>query len=426
MTDRGVAGPDDAALPDAGRSAAPRADRRPEGTPRPVTPILHVDMDAFYASVALRERPDLRDVPVAVGGAHRGVVLAASYPARAHGVRSAMPMSRARRLCPQLVVLAPDFELVGSVSRAVHECFRRITPLVEVLSADEAFLDVGGAGRRLGPPEVVAELVRATVHDEQGITCSVGVAATVSVAKLASRLAKPDGVVVVAPEDVPRMLHPLDVGLLYGVGDKTRARLQRLGLRTVGDVARTPRAALHELVGARQADHLLALAWGTDRGELVVGRAPGFGGGEPDSSMGAQHTFGRDVADRDGVLRELLRLTTSVTGRMRGRDLVGRTVAITVRSTDFTTVSRSRTLAEPTDVTREVYETAVALFDALGPQRRAVRLVGVRVEGLGPRGAVHHQHVLGERERGWSEADRAVDRATRRFGGAAVRPASLL
>ena len=207
-------------------------------------PVLHVDMDAFYASVATRDRPDLAGVPVIVGGGSRGVVLSADYLARTYGVRSAMPMTRARRRCPSAVVIAPDFETFSEVSTSVIEAFRRVTPLVEVLSLDEAFLDVRGAARRLGTPLQIAEQLRAAIHDEQGITCSVGVAASVSVAKLASRRAKPDGVLVVPPDRVTEFLHPLDVGELWGVGEKTRALLHRLGLVTVGDVARTPPATL--------------------------------------------------------------------------------------------------------------------------------------------------------------------------------------
>jgi DNA polymerase-4 len=384
-------------------------------------------MDAFYASVATRDRPDLWDVPVIVGGGSRGVVLSASYAARQYGVRSAMPMTRARRLCPGAVVMSPDFETFGQVSASVMESFRRVTPLVEVLSLDEAFLDVRGSTRRLGSPLEIAERLRATIHDEQGVTCSVGVAAAVSVAKLASRRAKPDGVVVVPPGEITSFLHPLDVGELYGVGEKTRAMLHRLGLVTVGDVAHTPLRTLQRAVGAGLGSHLHDLAWGNDRREVVAVHRPAFGfGGDPDRSMGAQETFGRDVDDREVILRELLRLTAKVTARMRVAGVAGRTVSITVRFADFTTLTRSRTVPEATDVTQEIYRTATGLYDALGLQRARLRLVGVRVEGLVPRTTVHRQLLLGEREHGWSEADRAVDRATSRFGSAAVRPASLL
>ena len=392
------------------------------------TPILHVDMDAFYASVATRDRPDLQQVPVIVGGGYRGVVLSANYLAREHGVRSGMPSTRARRLCPHAVVVSPDHEVFSSVSNAVVETFRRVTPLVEVVSLDEAFLDVRGSVRRLGAPEEIADRLRATIHDEQRITCSVGVASSISVAKLASRRAKPDGVVVVRPGEVTTFLHPLDVGELYGVGEKTRAMLHRLGLVTVGDVAHTPLRTLQRAVGDALGRHLHELAWGLDRREVVARQAPAFGlgGGDPDKSMGAQETFGRDIDDREVVLRHVLELTAKVARRMRVAGVAGRTVTLTVRFADFTTLSRSRTMAEATDVTQDVYRTAVGLYDGLGLQRARLRLVGVRVEGLVPRGTVHRQQVLGEREHGWSDADRAVDRAARRFGSAAVRPASLL
>jgi DNA polymerase-4 len=331
-------------------------------------------------------------------------------------------MSRARRSCPDLVVLDPDYTAFETVSRSVMEIFRRVSPVVETVSLDEAFLDVRGSIRRLGSPLEIAEELRATIHDEQAITCSVGVAASVSVAKLASRRAKPDGVLVVPPESVTSFLHPLDVGELWGVGEKTRAMLHRLGLVTVGDVAHTPLRTLQRAVGASLGSHLHVLAWGGDRRVIT----PRRGSEEPDKSMGADETFGRDTDDREVVVRELLRLSAKVTSRMRVAGVAGRTVTIRVRFADFTTITRSRTLPEATDVTQEIYRTATRLYDALGLQRARLRLVGVRVEGLVPRETVQRQLVLGERERGWSDADRAVDRATTRFGAAAVRPASLL
>ncbi len=393
------------------------------------TPILHVDMDAFYASVAVRERPELTDVPVIVGGGSRGVVLSANYLARKTGVRSALPMTRARRMCPDAVVIAPDFETFATVSSSVMENFRRVTPLVEVLSLDEAFLDVRGSTRRLGSPVEIAERLRATIHDEQGITCSVGLAASMTMAKLASRWAKPDGVFVCPPSSVTTMLHPLDVGELYGVGEKTRELLHRLGLVTVGDLAHTAVRTLQRAVGDHLGRHLHDLAWGVDDRQVVARTSGGyFGvlGGDPDKSMGANETFGHDTDDRAAIVRELLRLTDRVTTRMRVAGVAGRTVTLTVRFADFTTITRSRTLPEATDITQEVYRQAVRSYDALGLQRARIRLVGVRVEGLVPRERVHRQLVLGERDRGWSEADRAADRVVRRFGADAVRPASLL
>jgi DNA polymerase IV len=247
-------------------------------------------------------------------------------------------------------------------------------------------------------------------------------AATVAVAKLASRRVKPDGIVVVPPSAVTTFVHPLDVGELWGVGEKTAELLHRLGLRTAGDVAHTPQATLQRAVGVGMARQLHQLAWGEDR--RVVAARRGYD--EPDKSMGADETFGRDTDDRSMVLREILRLSAKVAGRMRAAQVAGRTVTLKVRFADFTTITRSKTRGEATDVTHEIYRTATDLFIALGLQRARIRLVGVRVEGLVPRATVQHQLVLGEREHGWSEADSAVDRATRRFGPTAVRPATLI
>ncbi len=401
--------------------------------------MLHVDMDAFYAAVATRDEPALQGVPVIVGGGHRGVVLSASYEARRSGVRSGIPMTRARRLCPEARVLRPDHALYAAVSRSVLEVFRQITPVVQPLSLDEAFLDVRGSVRRLGSPDRIAALVRARVHDEQGITCSVGVAGTIGVAKVASRRAKPDGLLVVPAADVVAFLHPLPVGELWGVGEKSVAQLERLGLRTVGDVAHTPRATVQRALGRAFGGQVHDLAWGIDDRQVAGGRdapwsprgfpVPAGVVGEvaaPERSMGADETFGRDTDDPEVLLRELLRLTAKVTARMRAAGVVGRTVTVKVRFADFTTITRTRSRSEPTDVTREVYDTVRQVFAALALQRARVRLVGVRVENLLPREGATRQLVLGERPQGWAEADRAVDRATTRFGDAAVRPASLL
>jgi len=380
--------------------------------------VLHVDMDAFYASVELLRHPELVGRPVIVGGGGRSVVLSATYEARALGVHSAMPMTRARRLCPQAVVLQPHHRDYSRVSESVMAVFASVTPLVEPLSLDEAFLDVSGALRRLGSAATIGEHIRARVADEQGITCSVGVATTKFVAKLASAAAKPDGLLVVPADDVVGFLHPLPVGALWGVGDKTEETLHRLGLRTVGDLARTPRSTLERALGAAVGGHLASLAWGKDERAVTPD--------EPDKSIGAEETFAVDVDDPAVVLREILRLSERTAGRLRAGGSVGRTVSLKVRFADFTTITRSRTLAEPTDVGREVYAAARGLFEALALDRARIRLVGVRVEGLRDAAGQSHQLALGERDSGWREADRAVDRAGRRFGSGAVRPATLV
>jgi DNA polymerase-4 len=402
-----------------GRSSA--LDRiGPAGEPADDTgcPILHVDMDAFYASVELRTRPELRGRPVIVGGGPRGVVLSATYEARASGVRSAMPMGRARTLCPQAVVLPPSFPDYAEVSAGVMAVFRSVTPLVQPLSLDEAFLDVSGATRRLGRPAWIGEWVRARIADEQGITCSVGVAPTKFLAKLASGLCKPDGLLVVPAGGVTDFLHPLPVRALWGVGERTAASLEALGLSTVGDLAAAPMPALEAALGPATAAHLHALASGHD--------PRGVDPEEQEKSVGAEETFAEDVTDAATIVRELLRLSERTTARMRAAGQVGRTVSIKVRFADFTTVTRARTLAVPTDTGHEVFTVARELYAALELDRPRIRLVGVRVEGIGPAGGTTRQMELGARERGWREADEAVDRASRRFGPGAVRPASLV
>lgn len=380
--------------------------------------ILHVDMDAFYASVELLSRPELRGSPVIVGGGTRGVVLSATYEARRYGVHSAMPMGRARRLCPQATVVPATHGLYSTVSAGVMEVFRSITPVVEPLSLDEAFLDVSGALRRLGRPAEIGRLIRDRVSDEQGITCSVGVASSKFVAKLASTRSKPDGLLVVPAGQVVAFLHPLPVGALWGVGEKTEKELTRLGLRTVGDIAHTPVATLVRALGQASGSHLYALSWGRDERAVVPH--------EPDKSIGAEETFARDVDDPQVVLRELLRLCERTAGRLRAAGLAGRTVSVKVRFADFTTITRARTLHEATDVAAVLYATARGLFEALGLDRARLRLIGVRVEQLVESETSPRQLELGERTHGRREAEQAADRAALRFGRGVVQPASLV
>ncbi|MGW0432583.1 DNA polymerase IV [Micromonospora sp. NPDC003197] len=380
--------------------------------------ILHVDMDAFFAAVEVRRRPELRGRPVVVGGVGpRGVVSSASYEARAYGVRSAMPIMRARGLCPGAVFLPPDFSQYAAASRAVMQIFRDVTPLVEPLSLDEAFLDVAGARRLFGRPVEIARLVRARVAEQEGLTCSVGVASTKFVAKLGSTRAKPDGLVVVPAEQVLDFLHPLPVAALWGVGERAEESLRRLGLSTVGDLAHAPVAMLRNALGSAAATHLHELSWGRDS-RLVDPE-------QVEKSIGAEVTFDTDVADPAAIRRSLLALAEKVGMRLRRAGQIGRTVSIKVRFADFRTVNRSRTLSEPTDVAREVFETAWALFGALAPSS-PIRLVGVRVEGLAAAGSTPQQLALGAPEHGWRDAEAAVDAAAVRFGRSVIRPASLL
>ncbi|MEI2717143.1 MAG: DNA polymerase IV [Candidatus Nanopelagicales bacterium] len=396
----------------------PRASQPVHADDRDCT-VLHVDMDAFYASVSLLARPDLVGQPVVIGGsANRGVVLSATYEARALGVHSAMPMARARRLAPAAVVIEPDFRRYADASEGVMALFRTITPAVEPLSLDEAFLDVSGARRRLGSPRDIANLIRARVKDEQGITCSVGVAASKFVAKLASTLGKPDGLLVVPPDRVVEFLHPLPVSALWGVGDKTAESLTRLGLRTVADIAGTPVTTLCRVLGPAAGRHLSELAWGRDPRAVVPH--------EPERSIGAEETFGTDVDDASVVLREILRLAEKVAARQRARGYVGRTVTVKVRFADFTTITRSRTLPDPTDVARDIFTAAAELFGSLDLQRARVRLVGVRMSGLSDGATTPRQLLLDDTGPAWRETELAVDRIAERFGRHVVKPARLV
>ncbi|MBE1492379.1 DNA polymerase IV [Plantactinospora soyae] len=381
-------------------------------------PILHVDMDAFFVAVEVRRRPELRGRPVVVGGTGpRGVVSSASYEAREYGVRSAMPAMRARALCPSAIFLPPDFDQYTAASRAVMEIFRDVTPLVEPLSLDEAFLHVGGARRLIGRPAEIARLIRARVVEQERLTCSVGVASTKFVAKLGSTRAKPDGMIVVPADQVLEFLHPLPVEALWGVGERAAESLRRLGLTTVRDIAEAPIGMLRGSLGEAAASHLHELSWGRD--------PRGVSPEQVEKSIGAEVTFDTDLADREVLRRALLGLAEKVGVRLRRAGQVGRTISIKVRFADFRTVNRSRTLGGPTDVAREVFDTAWALFDALGPGDR-IRLLGVRVEGLSAVDETPQQLTLGAPEHGWRDAEAAADAAAARFGRSMVRPASLL
>lgn len=382
--------------------------------------ILHVDMDAFYASVELLEHPELIGTPVIVGAStgNRGVVLSATYEARALGVHSAMPISRARRLAPHATFISPHHARYSEISRAVMDIFGSITPLVEPLSLDEAFLDVSGALRRLGNPRAIASLIRARVRDEVGITCSVGVASTKFVAKLASTHCKPDGLLVVPADQVIDFLHPLPVGALWGVGEKTEEHLIRLGLATVGDIATTPLATLERALGSAQGRHLYELSWGRDPRAVIPD--------EPEKSIGNEETFDSDTDDHEWIRSRIAGLSDQVARRLRSAQLVGRTVGLKVRFADFTTITRSRTLEVPTDVGADIYATAWGLFSALRLQRARIRLVGVRMEGLTEADSTPTQMLLGAPDRGRREAEVAMDDLRRRYGPDAVRPGRSL
>jgi DNA polymerase-4 len=295
--------------------------------------------------------------------------------------------------------------------------FRAITPEVEPLSLDEAFLDVSGAQRRLGTPRAIAELIRQDVREQQSITCSVGVASVKFVAKIASARCKPDGLLVVPHQSVLDFLHPLPVSALWGVGDKAEEVLTRLGLRTVGDIAHVPEATLRRELGVAGA-HLHALAWGKDARSVSPRRE--------EKSVGAEETFATDVDDPEVIKKELLRLSGRTARALRAAGCVARTVTVKLRLASFKTITRSRTLGEPTDVAREIYTAACALYESSGLDQRArLRLVGVRATGLRPATGAARQLAFDDRPAGWREAEQAVDRIARRFGTDAVRPAAL-
>jgi len=386
--------------------------------------ILHVDMDAFYASVELARRPELRGRPVIVGGEGRSVVLAATYEARAFGVHSAMPMAHARRLCPAAVVVPPDHARYREVSEQVMAVLRDVTPLVEQVSVDEAFLDVSGARRRLGRPTEIAEAIRARVRAQHDLTCSVGVAATKFVAKLASGMAKPDGMLLVPRAATVPFLHALPVGSLWGVGDRTREALARWGITTVAELAHTDVAALQRAVGRATGAHLHDLAWGRDPRPVTPERQ--------EKRVGSETTFETDLRDPAAIEAAVLAMADRTAQHLRAKGLVGRTVSLKVRTADFTTLTRSRTLAAPTDVAAEIFAAARALLAAVDLGGRAVRLVGVRSEGLCPAEARQPtlEEALAEAEDDGASARRraeaAMDEVRRRFGSRAVVRGALV
>ena len=387
-------------------------------TGRRRTCIMHVDMDAFFVSVELRTRPELRGKPVIVGfPGERSVVLSGSYEARAFGVKSAMPMAVAMRMCPQAVVIEPRHKLYYEVSGQLMAIFESITGLVEPLSVDEAFLDVTGALRRLGPPRGIGELIRRRVAAELGITASVGIAETKFVAKIASTRCKPDGLLMIGPDETVPYLHSLPVGALWGVGAKTGEALANMGIRTVADVAATPVSSLKKVLGAT-GEHVHQLAWGIDPRPVTPVRL--------EKSIGAEETFAVDTADDALLRRELLRLSHRTATRLRSSGMVARTVALKLRYADFSTITRSRTVHTPVDSAQLIYAVALQLLESLGTRAMTVRLVGVRAEQLEEAALTSLQLSIDRRDENWRAAEQALDEVTRRFGSKSVLPARLM
>jgi DNA polymerase-4 len=377
--------------------------------------ILHADLDAFYASVEQRDRPALRGRPVIVGG---GVVLAASYEARRFGVRTAMGGRTARELCPGAVVVPPRMQAYSEASRAVFDVFNDTTPFVEGISIDEAFLDVGGLRRLAGTPFEIARRLRSRVRAEVGLPLTVGVARTKFLAKVASGVAKPDGLLVVEPEAELDFLHPLPVSRLWGVGVKTEARLARHRIHTVGEVARLGRAALVGLLGPAAGNHLYALANNHDPRRVEVGRRR--------RSVGSQRALGRAPKSRDEIDAVLLGIVDRVAARMRSGDRVARTVVLRIRFGDFTRITRSATVPEATDVTTPLLHVSRRLLDSIWPDavERGLTLVGISLTNLHSADAV--QLVLPFERRSRAALDRVVDEVRDRYGRTSLVSATLL
>ena len=381
-----------------------------------MTVILHVDMDAFYASVAELDHPEYKGKALVVGAGTRGVVLSANYEARKFGIRAAMPVGRAKRMAPHAIFIAPEHHRYSEISERVMAIFHSYTPLVEPISLDEAFLDVTGSQKLFGTGSEIAAKIREQVEKEEGITCSVGLAQSKFIAKLASQHCKPNGMLEIKSDRILEFLHPLPVRAIWGVGPKTAESLERLGLHTVSDIAHTPRATLIRALGESTGASLYELAWGRDYRDVIPD--------EPEKSIGNEETFSEDLDNPEEILREFLRMTEKATARLRERSLFAKTISIKIKFADFSSLTRSKTVPIAIDNTHDTYEVVKALYLALRNDGARIRLVGVSLSQLQEGAPV--QLELGARERGWREADTAIDRAQARFGRGSVRPGRLI
>jgi DNA polymerase-4 len=381
-----------------------------------ISSILHIDMDAFYASVAELDNPSLKGKAVVVGAGARGVVLSANYLARTFGIRAAMPVGRAKRLAPHAIFVAPEHHRYSEISERVMEIFHSFTPLVEPLSLDEAFLDVTGSLRLKGTPREIAIAIRAQVESQEGITCSVGIAPSKFIAKLASGRCKPNGILEIAPDRILEFLHPLPVSAIWGVGPKTAESLERLGLRTVKELADTPRSTLIRALGEASGASLYELAWGRDYRDVTPN--------EPEKSISAAQTFARDIDDPEILLQEFLRLTEKATARLRESGLFAKTISIKVRYADFTTINRSKTLPLAINTAHDTYEVVKGLYIALKIEGARLRLIGVALENFSE--DAPEQMSFDERDKSWRHVQTALDKARNRFGGGSVHPARLI
>ncbi|CAN2194546.1 DinP Nucleotidyltransferase/DNA polymerase involved in DNA repair [Candidatus Nanopelagicaceae bacterium] len=378
--------------------------------------ILHVDMDAFYASVAELDNPQYKGKALVVGAGVRGVVLSANYEARKFGIRAAMPVGRAKRMAPHAIFIAPEHHRYAEISERVMQIFHSYTPLVEPISLDEAFLDVTGSQKLFGDGREIAQKIRAQVEKDEGITCSVGIAQSKFIAKLASQHCKPNGMLEIKSDRILEFLHPLPVRAIWGVGPKTAESLDRLGLHTVADIANTPRSTLIRALGDATGESLYELAWGRDYRDVIPD--------EPEKSIGNEETFARDIDSPEEILREFLRMSEKATARLRERNLYAKTISIKIKFADFTSITRSKTVPLAIDGTQEVYEIVKKLYLALRNDGARIRLVGVSLGNLTEASPV--QLEFGAREKGWRDADTAIDKAKARFGRESVRPGRLI
>lgn len=379
--------------------------------------IMHVDMDAFYASVHMATNPDLRHVSMYVVDVSGRVVVSANYLARARGVSAGMSARHARQLAPAAVVIPADMERYEQVSQSIQEIFFTLTNRVQIASIDEAFIDVTGTSSRLGSPARVGQMLRDRIADEQHISASVGIAPSLLVAKIASTQAKPDGMIIVEPDDVVAFLHPLPVSKLWGVGRATTEKLHALGIRRISDIAYLPRSVLRRAVGDHVGNQLADFAWGRDQ-RVIIPR-------EPQKSVGAQTTLVRPTVQASVVSTELLRLSGQVAFRMRQAGVLARGVTLTLGFADYTRLSRSSKYQDPTDVTDDLYAQAWTMYQRLHLQRAQVRLLSLRATHLIDADHAYQQPVLGQPEKGMREAEQALDELARRFGHEVVVRARL-
>ncbi|WP_051259420.1 DNA polymerase IV [Schaalia suimastitidis] len=400
-------------------STAPRDSRvkRHWGDDDTQTPILHVDMDSFFAEVELAENPALRGRPLIVGGSgNRGVVTSATYEARASGVRAGMPMMRARALCPQAQVVSGSHRVYAAYSRRVMDILAQVTPCLEQVSIDEAFLDVAGARRRLGSPTSIAAEIRRQIRSKVGLPASVGIACNKSVAKIASAHAKPDGMLLIPAHETIPFLHSLPVGVIWGVGGKTAAVLEREGIITVEALANAPMGRLAKLLGPAVAHHLHDLAWGIDHRSVAARPA--------EKSVGVERTFEHNISSRSQLERFLLWAAHECARRLRAADMVAFTVAIKLRDGEFKTVSRSVTLSEATDLAAHLAHAAKGLLAQQPIPASGVRLCGLRAENL--RSRSQGVPVTLDVDSRLEAAERALDQVKHRFGADVLRPATLM